>query len=389
MTRRLIVVAALAAAVSVAGVGRAGAGNGNQPDIRGAGGGYLPRCLKFTELKEWTCYLDGLERVVLASKNPALLLPNLDVLARDTGGYLAASCHMMMHVIGRDYAREHHVTLETLQQYLPHSNDPGCSAGFGMGLVMGLSAAITLGGPKGANAICSRAETRFQNYTCYHSLGHAYMRYYHGQLSYSLKSCDALGAQAPDCVQGAFHDYWLGLSGQDGAKYTHGLPRTARRLCARQSGIDVVACWFRYYVTIPPKRTPSSASRIEGLCAGLSGEQRFGCIASASVLSNSDPGVQFDVCSRLPTGDILACLHGVGYVDVPPSLDSELSFTERCGALPAGARAPCFVWVGTAMGVLTNGSFAKTGCPSLHSPAARAYCVAGVKLMSQPLVTFA
>src|SRR5581483_3283577 len=124
VTRRLVVVAALAAAFSVACASPAGA-NGNQPDIQGAGGGYLSQCLKFTELKEWTCYLHGLERVVLASKNPALLLPNIDVLSRDSGGYLAASCHMMMHVIGRDYAREHHVTLETLQQYLPHSNDPG------------------------------------------------------------------------------------------------------------------------------------------------------------------------------------------------------------------------------------------------------------------------
>jgi hypothetical protein len=353
------------------------------------GNGYLGQCKKFTELKEWTCYVDGLKHVVLASKDPAVLLPNIDVLARASGGYLEASCHMMMHVVGRDYTRAHHVTLQTLQEYLPHSNDPGCSAGFGMGLVMGLSAQITLGGPKGANAICSRAPTRFRNYTCYHSLGHAYMRYYHGQLSYALKACNALGAQSTDCVQGAFHDYWLGLSGQDGARYTHGLPRTARQLCPRQSGVDAVACWFRYYVTIPPKRAPTTASRIEGLCKGLTGEQRFGCIASASVVSSPDPGVQFDVCRGLPADDVVACLHGVGYVDIPPALSSQVSFIDHCRTLPAGTRAACFVWVGTAMGVLTNGSFEKTGCPSLHSPAARADCVAGVKLMSQPLVTFA
>lgn len=389
MMRRVIVAAVFAAAVSAAFAASGDAGNGNRPDIQGAGSGYLSQCAKFTELKEWTCYLHGLRRAVLASKDPARLLPNIDILSRDSGGYLAASCHMMMHVVGRDYARVHHVTLATLQQYLPRSNDPGCSAGFGMGLVMGLSGQITLGGPKGANAICSRAKTRFQNYTCYHSLGHAYMRYFHGQLSYSLKACKALGPQAPDCVQGAFHDYWLGLSGQDSARYAHGLPRTARRLCARQSGSNAVGCWFRYYVTITPRRIPDTASRIEGLCTGLAGEQRFGCIASASVLSSPDPGLQFDICSRLPARDIDACLHGVGYVDIPVSLMSQVSFIERCGSLPAGTRAACFVWVGTAMGVLTNGSFAKTGCPSLHSPAARGDCVAGVKLMNQPLVTFA
>jgi hypothetical protein len=388
VTRRLALVLALAAAVAVVGPASALAGNGNLPDVQGMGAGYLGGCAKFTELKEWTCYVNGLRRVVLASKNPASLLPNIDVLARASGGFLEASCHMMMHIVGRDYARAHHVTLETLQQYLPHSNDPGCSAGFGMGLVMGLSAQITLGGPKGANAICSRAPTRFRSYSCYHALGHAYMRYYHGRLSYSLQACRALGAQAPDCVQGSFHDYWLGLSGQDGARYTHGLPTTARRLCAIQRATDVVPCWFRYYVTFTPKRTPTTAGRLEGLCEGLKGDQRFGCVASASVISSPDPEQQFAVCKRLPASDIVACLHGVGYQNVEPSLSTQISFIDRCGTLSAGVRAACFVWVGTAMGVLTNGSFAHTGCTSIHSPSARRDCVAGVALMSQPLVTF-
>lgn len=387
MSRRIGALLALAAVLSVA--APASAGNGNRPDIQGMGSGYLGQCKKFTELKEWTCYVDGLEHVVLASKNPAALLPNIDVLARASGGFLEASCHMMMHVVGRDYTRVHHVTLQTLQEYLPHSNDPGCSAGFGMGLVMGLSAQITLGGPAGANAICSRAPTRFRNYTCYHSLGHAYMRYYHGRLSYALKSCSALGDQSTDCVQGAFHDYWLGLSGEDGARYTHGLPRTARGLCARERGLDVVACWFRYFVTMRPTPAPNSAAKVERLCTGLRGEQRFGCVASASVISSPDPGEQFDVCRSLPVGDVVACLHGVGYQNITPALSSLISFTGRCGSLVAGVRAQCFIWVGTAMGVLTDGSFAKTGCPSLPSPSARADCVAGVKLMSQPLVTFA
>ena len=385
--RRVALVAALVALLAVP--ASSSAGNGNLPDVQGVGSGYLGACAKFTLLKEWNCYLRGLEKVVLPSKSPATLLPNIDILSRDSGGYLAATCHMLMHVVGRRYDVVHHVTLENLQQYLPLSNDPGCSAGFGMGLVMGLSAQITLGGPKGANAICGRAPTRFRNYSCYHSLGHAYMRYYHGQLAYSLKSCKALGAQALDCVQGAFHDFWLGLSGQDGAKYTHGLPSTARGLCARQPSAYVVGCWFRYYVTLPPKRTPTTAGRIEALCHGLSGLQRFGCIASASVISSSDPGVQFDVCSRLPAGDILACLHGVEYVDVPVSLGSYVAFVARCGRLPARVRNACFAWTGTAMGVLTNGTFAKSGCPSLHSPSARRECVAGVRQMRRPLVTFA
>ena len=37
---------------------------------------------------------------------------------------------------------EHHLTLDGLQQVVPRSNDPGCSAGFGMGLVMALGPSI-------------------------------------------------------------------------------------------------------------------------------------------------------------------------------------------------------------------------------------------------------
>ena len=102
---------------------------------------------------------------------------------------------MMMHVVGRMYARRHHVTLENLQRYLPKSNDPGCSAGFGMGMVMTLGAQIGELGPNGAVQLCLRAPTRFRSYTCIHTLGHAYMRLYHGQLKYGVKACTRTSGQ--------------------------------------------------------------------------------------------------------------------------------------------------------------------------------------------------
>ena len=390
VARAAALVAALGAvaAFAAASAPLAGAGYiGQMPDAPGLSSGYLGGCEAYHGKREWTCYLVNLRRAVLAYRDPAHQLPNLDVRVRQTGGYLMANCHMMMHVVGRDYAHVHHVTLQTLQRYLPLSNDPGCSAGFGMGLVMGLSKQITEGGPAGAKKICNEAATRFRNYTCYHSLGHAYMRFYHGYLSFSLQMCRALGEQAPDCAQGVFHDYWLGLSGQDGARFAHG-PRTARALCAKQHGVYVVACWFRYYLTLPPKRLPTSSNRIESLCTGLRGEQRFGCVASASVISNPDPQRQFAVCARLPTGDVVACLHGVGFQNVTDSQPARLALIGRCGTLAAGARTGCYQWLGTAMGVLTNGTFGRTGCPALKIGDARAACEQGVRLMSRPLVTF-
>jgi hypothetical protein len=362
---------------------------GSVPDIGHLSPGYLGFCKKRTPFqKEWNCYVKNLLHVVDKTRDPARELPRIDILAQASGGFLAANCHMMMHVVGRTFARQYHVTLANLQHYLPLSNDPGCSAGFGMGMVMALGAQITRGGPKGAYAMCNRAPTRFRQYTCFHSLGHAYMRYYDGFLSYALNACRALRSrEAPDCAQGVFHDYWLGLSGQDSAASSRGEPRTARGLCARQQGSFVVACWYRYYLAIPPKRTPSTAARINGLCRGLAGLQREGCVASASLISNPEPFAQFRVCSHLVGADVDSCLRGVGTQNLPNALTSGLQLISRCASLSRAARAGCYRWFGTTLSVLTDGRFAKQGCARLRRPG-RAECVSGAKRMNDPLITF-
>ena len=388
MTRLLLVGSVLAAALVLAGA--AGAGPIPViPDEPGLSAGYLGFCKQKTGKQEWNCYLDNLLRIVLASKNPAVKLPELDALVDQSGGYLEANCHMMMHVVGRTYAIKHHVTLDTLLQYLPRSNNPGCSAGFGMGLVMGLGPQLLSGGVKGAAAICNRAPTRFRQYTCFHALGHAFMRLDVGYLVLALPACRELGRQAPDCAQGAFHDYWLGLSGQDGAKHTHGQPRTARVLCAQQHGVYVIACWYRYYLTLPPKRMPSSAHAIDALCIGLTGLQREGCIASASLISSSDPATQFGICTHLAAGDVDSCLRAVGVQNLPDDLQTQVKFINRCAAVVASARAGCYRWFGTGFAVITNGRFGKNGCSRLSSASARAECLDGARRMDDPLVTFA
>lgn len=381
--------AAFAVACAVPQASRAGP-IGAIPDIGGMSPGYLGFCKKYTKFqKEWNCYLRHLLRVVDKSGNPARELPNIDILARQSGGFLAANCHMMMHVIGRNFAKRHHVTLANLQHYLPLSNDPGCSAGFGMGMVMALGPQITQGGPEGADAMCGRAPTRFRQYTCFHSLGHAYMRYYDGYISYGLKACRALGRlEAPDCAQGVFHDYWLGLSGQDAAKSTRGEPRTARALCGRQHGSFVIGCWYRYYLVLPPKRTPSTAVRIERLCRGLAGLQREGCVAAASLISNPDPFAQFRICSHLKGADVDSCLRGVGTQDLPDAFSSGLKLIAQCRSLAASARAGCYSWFGRTLTVLTDGRFGKQGCRQLTSRAGRAGCAAGARRIDDPLITF-
>src|SRR5881628_787476 len=82
-----------------------------------------------------------------------------------------ASCHVLMHEVGREYAREHHLTLARLQRYIPRSNNPNCSAGFGMGLVMYLGPEILRSGGKAAVRACAQLPTRYRSYTCVHGLG--------------------------------------------------------------------------------------------------------------------------------------------------------------------------------------------------------------------------
>src|SRR5262245_28644778 len=134
------------------------------------------------------------------------------------GGFLLSSCHGIMHTVGRTYAREQGVTLATLMDYLPRSNDPGCSAGFAHGLVTGVAPLLDPSRPRAAASVCAGAGTRYRRYSCIHGFGHAFMRIYGDRLRPALALCRALGPRsAPDCAQGAYHDYWFAVAGADDA----------------------------------------------------------------------------------------------------------------------------------------------------------------------------
>jgi len=350
---------------------------------------YLSRCsLLHGETKVWNCYVQRLLADVEKSKDPAHELPRIDKKVHAGHGYLEVNCHMMMHVVGRMYARRHHITLANLQRYLPRSNDPGCSAGFGMGMVMTLGAQIGELGPNGAVQLCLRAPTRFRSYTCIHTLGHAYMRLYHGQLGFAVKACSALPSQdAPDCAQGAYHDYWLGVAGRDSAQRRRGEVTSARKLCARAVAAYVRPCWYRYFLEVPPKKLPVNAASVRGLCTGLRGGQRAGCIGAASLVTSPDPFRQLAICARLHSVDAASCVYGVNVQNLATAPGARrVLLIERCGRLVSQAQSPCYRWLGTALAVVTNGRFAERGCPYIsHGKGA---CLAGAKRMNRALVTF-
>src|SRR3954451_14930240 len=255
---------------------------------------------------QWNCYVRFLLDDIDRSGDPAKELPRIDARARASS--LTGACHALMHEVGRRYGAEHHVTLGRLMDVIPQSNDPTCSAGFGMGLVMYLGPQIILTGGRSALVECMRLPTRYRSYTCVHGIGHALIRGYHGQLRQTVVACRKLGTQAPDCAQGAFHDYWISLRGADGTvRRTNGA--SPRFLCNGHLWY-VRPCWYRYFVENALAPIVDSPQAIRKACGGLRGLQHYGCVSGAALSIPEDPFSQTRICTKLGR-DAGACLRGV------------------------------------------------------------------------------
>jgi hypothetical protein len=365
-----------------------GGGAGNQ--AAGPQRPFLWQCeqIHLDQAKD-ACYIRLLLEDIDRSGDPANELPRIDRLARASGTALYGRCHMLMHVVGRTWAREHQLTLERLQAVVPRSNDPGCSAGFGMGMVMYLGPEIISTGGKGAAKTCSELPTRYRAFTCVHSLGHALMRGYHETLFLAVHACEKLGpAYTPDCAQGVFHDYWIALHGADQTTSPVHAVRSPRTLCAQYARF-ALACWYRYFVEQTPGPSIANAGDLLALCRGLSGVQRAGCIAGGSKTVFDNPLGQAQLCARLAhAADALACLRGVAnqaYVGEPAR---QLALFSVCARMPAGAEAGCASWFGRTFNVVTNGNFLHDGCPRLRTATERVACAVGARQWGRPLVTF-
>jgi hypothetical protein len=391
----IVVLAALALPLAAAAGGGAGGGAddptfGYGPQVREARAIHYCDGYNHRPARHRACLQDQLLRLIVETRNPARELPRIDRYAHAQGGFLEAACHVLMHGVGRRYGRLEHVTLARLQDYLPRTNDPGCSAGFGHGLLMALGPQLVQDGPRRAAAECNLGATRYRRYSCIHGLGHAYMRLYSELLPPALAACRSLGpVDAPDCGQGAFHDYWIALSGLDSTHH----PTAAvspRQLCGRQPAIFVRACWFRAFLERPPRRAIASAADVSSTCDGLVSLQRSGCVTAASLVAAVDPFDQLAVCSRLTSAaDAASCVRGVraqGVAGTP--LAYQVRLVQRCVGLVRAARRACYTWMGRALNVVADGRFAARGCSRLLYPATRAACASGARAYVGPLETF-
>jgi hypothetical protein len=335
------------------------------------------------------CYQRLLLEDINRSGDPARELPRIDARAKAAGTSLEARCHMLMHVVGRRWAVEHRLTLDGLQAVVPRSNNPACSAGFGMGLVMALGPSIIATGGRSALATCEGLPTRLRQFTCVHSLGHALMRGYHETLPLAVRACTRLGtAHAADCAQGAFHDYWISLRGADETQSPVHAVRSPRRLCAQYAKY-ALSCWYRYWIEQVPGPALRSTRDLERVCARLHGGQRAGCIAGASKDVFDSVQGQMHVCAGFSAApDAAACMRGVANQAFAGKQAQEVALFRSCARLPRRAQSDCASWLGKTFNVLENGRFARTGCARVE-PAFRGACSAGARRWTAPLVTFA
>ena len=327
---------------------------------------------------QYRCYVRLLLADIEASGNPARELPRIDARVVRAGGTLAGSCHVLMHQVGREFARDHRVTLATLQRYIPRSNNPNCSAGFGMGMVMYLGPEILRTGARAGVHACTKLPTRYREYTCVHGLGHALMRAYHGRLGQAVRSCRQLSrAFAPDCAQGAFHDYWISLRGADGTTRPRN-PETSPRVVCGGRFTYVRPCWYRYFLEQPVGLPIRNANDLRRSCRGLDALQRFACISGATLALSSDPFEQLRVCVRMKPRDAAACVRGVADQTLAGKPARQLALIRMCRTVD------CYAWIGRTLSVVTNGAFR---CDALTAGARRA-CASGRAQRRQALVTF-
>ena len=349
------------------------------------------QCRRLSDDEARACYARAFQGMVKADSDPGPAVEAIADMAWSQGGFLLENCHGVMHSVGRHYAREAGVTLATLMRHLPRSNDPGCPAGFAHGLVTAVAPDIDPSSPQDAAAVCADAGTRYRRYSCTHGFGHAFMRIYSDQLRPALGLCRALGPDAaPDCAQGAYHDYWFAVIGVDDATGPKGAVTDPRQLCGAQPRTFVRPCWYRAFVDNRPDVTVEAADDLDSLCDGLTGLQREACITAASVIGPPDPVAQLQICAGLASpSDAASCVRGtkvqnlLGY-----PMSAYVDLISRCPVFLGRVRAACFRWLGKTLAVLTDGRFARAGCPRLEPARARRQCRAGARTMEEALVTF-
>lgn len=279
------------------------------------------------------CVSSVVTRRLRQDPNPAKILPEVDRQVDAMSIDQQDNCHVAMHLVGSQFAKERKVTLATMQQYLPASDSTNCSAGFthGMISVMGVN---PIKAREMAEGVCQKEPTRSRQFACIHGVGHGLRRYL-GDPSEALKFCRTLRSEsaASDCGQGVYHDLFLAAPAAKNLKrplkdkaVTMGdllgsaKPRNKStaldRLCLDQPKDFLRECWYRLAagpgIPLPVER----AREVSYACGGLPGYQRKACITGLAI-SRITPDKLVPACAPLDKqSEVEACVDGINLISV-------------------------------------------------------------------------
>ena len=199
-----------------------------------------------------------------------------------------------MHTVGRTYARERACTLADLMDYLPRSNDPGCSAGFAHGLVTGVAPSIDPAQPRGGGdgvRGCRHPLPALQLHPRARTRLHADLRRPAepalGSAARSARGRRPTARRAPTTTTGS----------RSSAPTTRALPEAARSPTRARSAATQPEAFVRAVLVPRVRRQPARGDRqvdspehLDVLCAGLAGLQREACITARAVIGPRRPG---------------------------------------------------------------------------------------------------
>ena len=241
------------------------------------------------------CFIRKFQAVVEGRDDPRPAVQAITDLALSEGGFLLANCHVVMHTVGRTYARDAGVEprdadgLPAAEQRSRVQRRLRARARDRRGAehrsrAAGASRRRPVRTParaSSATAASTASDTRSCGSTRTSSSPRSSCAWRSGR------------ARRPDCAQGAYHDYWFAVQGADDARLREQPITDPRRLCGAQPEGFVRPCWYRAFLENRSEgfqlETPED---LEDLCEDLDGIQRGGCITGAALIGPPDPAAQ-------------------------------------------------------------------------------------------------
>ena len=172
------------------------------------------------------------------------------------------------------------------------------------------------------------------------------MRGYHESLFLAVHACSKLGASyAPDCEQGAFHDYWISLRGADDTTSPIHAVRSPRKLCAEYSRY-AVQCWYRYWNPADARADHRGAAGSGAIVQRARGAQREGCIAAPRRTVFNTPFAQLSMCAKLRAADAARVYAASRIRSLRESRGRSSRSSATAGGCRRGAVTACAAWFG-------------------------------------------